>query len=73
MPGNERGCWGDGGEILCLLFLLFCLSAGLVQLHNEVGGALVEMWLRGEEEIVVEGHRWFGQNRTNLHRKAMRG
>ena len=35
--------------------------------------ALVETWLRGEEEIVVEGYRWFGRNRRNLHRKAVRG
>ena len=34
---------------------------------------LVETWLKGEEEIVVEGCRWFGCNRRTLHRKAVRG
>ena len=35
--------------------------------------ALVETWLKGEEEIVVDGYRWFGRNRRSLHRKALRG
>ena len=35
--------------------------------------ALVETWLKGEEEIMVEGYRWFGCNRRTLHRKAVRG
>ena len=35
--------------------------------------ALVETWLKGEEEIVVEGYRWFVCNRRTLHRKAVRG
>ena len=35
--------------------------------------ALVETWLKGVEEIVVEGYRWFGCNRRTLHRKAVRG
>ena len=35
--------------------------------------ALVETCLKGEEEIVVEGYRWFGCNRRTLHRKAVRG
>ena len=35
--------------------------------------ALVETWLEGEEETVVEGYRWFGCNRRTLHRKAVRG
>ena len=35
--------------------------------------ALVETWLKGEEEIGVEGYWWFGRNRRSLHRKAVRG
>ena len=35
--------------------------------------ALVETWLKREEEIVVDGYRWFGRNRRSLHRKAVRG
>ena len=35
--------------------------------------ALIEMWLKGEEEITVEGYRWFGRNRWRLHSRAVRG
>ena len=34
---------------------------------------LVETWLKGEEEIGVEGYWWFGRSRRSLHRKAVRG
>ncbi len=29
--------------------------------------------LKGEEEIAMEGYRWFGRNRRSLHWKAVRG
>ena len=35
--------------------------------------ALVETWLKGEEEIVVEGYVWFGRNRKSLYRRVVRG
>ena len=35
--------------------------------------AVVVTWLKGEEEIVVEGYRWFGRNRRRLHSRAVRG
>ena len=35
--------------------------------------ALLETWLKREEEIVADGYRWFGRNRRSLHRKAVRG
>ena len=34
---------------------------------------LVKTWLKGDEEVVVEGYKWFGNNRKHLHRKAVRG
>ena len=34
---------------------------------------LVETWLKGDEEVVVEGYKWFGHNRKHLHRNAVRG
>ena len=35
--------------------------------------ALVETCLKGDEEVVVEGYKWFGHNRKHLHRNAVRG
>jgi len=34
--------------------------------------ALVATWLKGEEEIALEGYRWSGRNRRSLHWKAVR-
>ena len=30
-------------------------------------------WLKGEDEAVVEGYKWFGNNRKHLHKNAVRG
>ena len=30
---------------------------------------LVEPWLKGDEEVVVEGYKWSGNNRKHLYRK----
>ena len=35
--------------------------------------ALVETWLKGEEEIAVEGYRWLGKNGRSLHWKGSGG
>ena len=35
--------------------------------------ALVETWLKRDEEVVVKGYKWFGHNRKHLHRNAVRG
>ena len=45
----------------------------MIDFYRSVVMALVETWFKGEEEIVVEGYRWFGRNRRSLHRKAVRG
>ena len=35
--------------------------------------AVVESWLKGEDKLVVEGYKWFGNNRRHLHKNAVRG
>ena len=49
------------------------MRAEVIDFYKPDMMALVETWLKGEEEIVVEGYRWFGRNRRNLHRNAVRG
>ena len=49
------------------------MRAKVIDFYKPDVVALVETWLRGEEEMVVEGYRWFGWNSRNLHRKAVRG
>ena len=33
----------------------------------------METWLREDEEVEFEGFRWFGQNRSQLNKKVVRG
>ena len=33
----------------------------------------METRLNKENEVVVEGYKWFGHNRKHLHKKAVRG
>ena len=35
--------------------------------------AVVESWLTGEDEVVMDGYRWIRQNRRRLHKNAVRG
>ena len=35
--------------------------------------AVVESWLTGEDEVVMEGYRWIGHSRRHLHKNAVRG
>ena len=35
--------------------------------------AVVESWLTGEDEVVMEGYRWIGHSRRRLHKNAVRG
>ena len=35
--------------------------------------AVVESWLKGEDEVVMEGYRWIGHSRRHLHKNAVRG
>jgi len=34
---------------------------------------IVKTWLKGDEEVVVEGYKWFENNRKYLHGKAVKG
>ena len=35
--------------------------------------AVVKSWLKGEDEAMVEGYKWFGNNRKHLHKNTVRG
>ena len=35
--------------------------------------AVVESWLTGEDEVVMEGCRWIGHSRRRLHKNAVIG
>ena len=47
--------------------------AKVVDFNNPNMACLVETWLRGDEEVEYDGFKWFGQNRSQLNRKAVRG
>ena len=49
------------------------VRAEVIDFYRPDVEVLVETWLEGEEEIVVEGYRWFGRNRRRLHSQAVRG
>ncbi|MDA8031154.1 MAG: endonuclease/exonuclease/phosphatase family protein, partial [Alphaproteobacteria bacterium] len=65
--------WGRGGGEMEKMREGHDMRAKVIDFYKPDVVALVETWLRGEEEIAVEGYRWFGRNRRNLHRKAVRG
>ena len=35
--------------------------------------AVVESWLTGEDEVVMDRYRWIGHNRRHLYKNAVRG
>ena len=37
------------------------------------GPDIVKTWFKGDEEVVVEGYKWFENNRKHLHGKAVKG
>lgn len=45
----------------------------VIDIYKQDVEALVTTWLKGEKEITMEGHRWFGRNGRSLHRKAVEG
>ena len=49
------------------------LRAEVINFYRPDIVALVKTWLKGDEEVVVDGYKWFGNNRKHLHRKAVRG
>ena len=47
--------------------------AKVLDSYNPDIACLVETWLREDEEVEFDGFRWFGKNRPQLNRKAVRG
>ena len=43
------------------------------EFYNPDVVAVVEAWLKGEDEVVMEGYRWIGHSRRRLHKNAVRG
>ena len=65
--------WGrDGGEMEKMREE-HDMRAEVIDYYNPDIVALMETWLKGEEEIAVESYHWFGRNRRDLHRKTVRG
>ena len=72
-------CWNvcgwskkDGGE-MSMIMVMNDMRAKVLDYYKPDVQALVETWLKGREEIVVDGYKWFGCNRHTLHKKAVRG
>ena len=47
--------------------------AKVLDSYNPDITCLVETWLREDEEVEFDGFKWFGKNRSQLNRKAVRG
>ena len=45
----------------------------VINYYNPDIACLVEAWLKEDEEVEFDGFRWFGWNRSQLNRKAVRG
>ena len=43
------------------------------EFYNPDAVAVVKLWLKGEDEVVMEGCRWIGHSRRRLHKNAVRG
>ena len=72
-------CWNvcgwsrkDGGD-MSMMRMVNDMREEVLDYYKPDILALVETWLKGREEIVVDGYKWFGCNRHTLHRKAVRG
>ena len=72
MCWNVRG-WCKDGSGMEQMREVHDMRAEVLDFYKPDVVALVETWLKGEEEIGVKGYRWFGRNRRRLHRKAVRG
>ena len=72
MCWNVCGWWGDGGRVEQMREG-HDIRAEVVDFYRLDVVALMETWLKGEEEIVLEGYQWFDRNRRKLHRKAVEG
>ena len=43
------------------------------EFYNPDAVAVVESWLKGVDEVVMEGYRWIGHSRRRFHKNAVRG
>ena len=43
------------------------------EFYNPDAVAVVESWLKGEDEVVMELYRWISHNRRRLHKNAVIG
>ena len=65
--------WCKGGRQIDQMREELDIRAEVIDFYRPDIVALVETWLKGDEEVVVEGCKWFGNNRNHQHRKAVRG
>ena len=49
------------------------MRSAVIGFYGQDVVAVVESSLKGEDELVVEGYKWFGNNRRHLHKNAVRG
>ena len=80
--GNEQlsmMCWNvcgwlrkNGGQYE-QLYEEYDMRSAVIGFYSPDVVAVVESWLKGEDELVVEGYKWLGNNRRNLHKNAVRG
>ena len=49
------------------------MRANVINFYNPDVVCLVETWLKGGDVVGFEGYHWFGSNRGNLSRRAVRG
>ena len=62
--------WCKGGWQIDQMREDLKIRAEVIDFYKPDIVTLVETWLKGDEEVVVEGYEWFGNNRKHLHRKA---
>ena len=66
--------WCKGGRQIDQMREDLDIKAEVIDFYRPDIAALVEIWLKGDEEVIVEGYKWFGNsNRKHLHRKAVTG
>ena len=51
----------------------FDLRLAVIGFYGPDVVAVFESWLKGEDELVVDGYKRFGNNRWHLHKNAVRG
>ena len=67
--------WCKGGQQIDKIRedLQLDIRAEVIDFYRPDIMALVETWLKGDEEVGLEGYKWFGSNKKHLYKKAVRG